>query len=219
MVAEPTPRLRLFHYWRSTSSWRVRFALAAKGIEAEYVAVNLLDGLSESAEHLARNPMGYVPVLELLDTVTTGPRYLGESLAIIEWLDETFRAQPLLPSAPLLRARARQLAEIINAGTQPLVNLGVASRHSEDEGEQKAWNQYWISKGLDAYEALVRETAGRFSVGDTLTLADLCLIPQCYSAARNEVPLDPYPTIARIHAEAGRQPAFQSSHPDRFKPA
>jgi maleylpyruvate isomerase len=217
--ATPAPRLRLFHYWRSTSSWRVRFALAAKGAEAEYVAVNLLDGASESTEHLVRNPMGYVPVLEISDAPAGKPRYLGESLAIIEWIEEVFRVRPLLPPDPLLRARTRQLAELINAGTQPLINLGVASQHSADEAAQKSWNQHWIRKGLGAYEELVRETAGKVSVGDTLTLADLCLIPQCYSAARNEVALDPYPTIARIHAEAARHPAYQSSHPDRYKPA
>jgi maleylpyruvate isomerase len=221
MSAGTASGLRLYHYWRSTSSWRVRFALAAKGIPAEYVAINLLENESESPAHLARNPMGYVPVLEI-PAATAGSAQpghcLGESLAIIEWLEETYRATPLLPADPWLRARARQLAELINSGTQPLINLGVAARHSTDEAEQKAWNQHWIRKGLSAYEALVAETAGKLSVGDSLTLADICLIPQCYSAARNDVTLDEYPTIARIQAEAAKLAAYQSSHPDRYKP-
>jgi maleylpyruvate isomerase len=199
----------------------VRFAFAAKGVAAEYVAINLLEGGSESAEHLARNPMGYVPVLEFLDHAggDRKPRYLGESLAIIEWAEEAYRAHPLLPSDLILKGRARQLAELINAGTQPLINLGVGARHSADEAEQKAWNQHWIKKGLAAYEELARETAGKFSIGDSLTLADICLIPQGYSAARNGVTLDEYPTIGRIHAECAKLASYQSSHPDRFKPA
>lgn len=212
------PRLRLFHYWRSTSSWRVRFAFAAKGIQAEMVAVNLLADESESAAHLARNPMGHVPVLELLDAPAGKPRFLGESLAIIEWAEETFQPHPLLPQDPILRARARQLAELVNAGTQPLINLGVAQRHSSVEAEQKSWQQHWIGKGLAAYEALVRETAGRFSIGDTLSLADICLVPQLYSATRNEVPLEAYPTLSRILAECLTLGACQSSHPDSYKP-
>lgn len=211
--------LRLFHYWRSTSSWRVRFAFAAKQIEAEYVAINLLEGESDTPEHLARNPMGYVPVLELPNAQPGKPRYLGESVAILEWAEETFRAHPLLPSDPALRARTRQLVELINAGTQPLVNLGVAAQHSTDEAAQKAWNQHWIRKGLEAYELLVRETAGTFSIGNALTLADICLLPQLYGAGRNDVTFEAYPTIARIHAEAVKHPAYLSSHPDRYKPA
>jgi maleylacetoacetate isomerase len=212
------PSLRLYHYWRSTSSWRVRFAFAAKGIPCELIAVNLLENESEGAEHLVRNPMGYVPVLELKDAPAGAPRYLAESLAIIHWAEETFTDVPLLPGDAWQRGRIWQLAELINAGTQPLVNLGVGARHSADEAEQKLWNQHWLRKGLEAYERLVRETAGRLSVGDRLTLADICLIPQCYSAARNDVRLDDYPTIRRINEEALRLESCIRSHPDRYSP-
>lgn len=216
--APKVSRLTLYHYWRSTSSWRVRFAFEAKGIAAELLPIDLLAGQSETPEHLARNPMGYVPVLEVLIAPDTRPRYLAESLAIIEWAEETYRDKPLLPGDAWQRARIRQLAELINAGTQPLVNLGVGNRHSDDPAEQKAWNQHWIRKGLEAYEKIVKETAGRLSVGDTLTLADICLIPQCYSAARNDVNVVDYPTIARINEEALRLECCQRSHPDRFAP-
>ena len=211
------PKLKLYHYFRSSASWRVRFAFAAKGIQAELIPIGLLDNESESPEHLARNPMGYVPVLEIPGG--TRPRYLAESLAIIEWAEEIYREKPLLPGDAWQKARIRQLAELINAGTQPLVNLGVGLFHSVDAEEQKRWNQHWIRKGLGAYEKISRETAGRFSVGDTLTLADICLIPQCYSAERNEVSLSDYPVVARINAEALRLESCRLSHPDRYQPA
>jgi maleylpyruvate isomerase len=213
-------RLRLYHYWRSSASWRVRFGFAVKGILPEMVQVGLLDNQADSPEHKARNPMGFVPVLEFLDSPEkSGPkRYLAESLAILEWAHETQTGPSYLPSDPLLRARCRQLAEIINAGTQPLINLGVGEEHSSDPSEQKRWNQHWIRRGLESFEALVGETSGKFAIGDTLTLADICLIPQCYSATRNEVSLDAYPAISRIHAAALETDACRASHPERYKP-
>jgi maleylacetoacetate isomerase len=211
-------KLRLYHYWRSTSSWRVRFAFAVKGIPAELVAVNLLADESESELHKARNPMGYVPVLEWLDAPGGKSRHLAESMAIVEWAEETFPGVPLLPKDPWLRGQCRQLAELINAGTQPLINLGVGQRHSEDAEEQKRWNQHWIKKGLQAFEDIVRANAGRYCLGEQLTLADVFLIPQCYSAGRNEVSLDAYPTLARINQEVLKLPSCQASHPDRFAP-
>jgi maleylpyruvate isomerase len=218
-MAGASQRLRLFHYWRSSASWRARFALAHKQVPVEFAHVNLLDGSSESPEYLKRNPMGYVPTLEIVDAAAGKPRFIAESTAIIEWLEETHPAHPLLPTDPLDRARARQLAQLINSGTQPLINLGVASLHTPDEAGQKTWNQHWIRKGLAAFEELVGETAGRFSVGDELTIADICLIPQCYSAGRFDITLEAYPAIARIQAEAAKLGAYQASHPDRFKPA
>jgi maleylpyruvate isomerase len=212
--------LRLYHYWRSSSSWRVRFGFEHKGLHPALVHVNLLDDSSDQPEHKARNPMGYVPVLEFMDSgEASGPkRYMAESIAILEWADETQAGPSLLPKDPYLRARCRQLVEIVNAGTQPLVNLTAVIEHSKDPAEQKRWSQVWLKKGLTAYEALVRETAGRFSIGDELTLADICLVPHCYSALRNEVSLDAYPTIARINQAALETPAGRASHPDHFKP-
>lgn len=216
-------RLRLYHYWRSTSSWRVRWALAHKKIEAEFVAVNLLDGESESAPHLARNPMGYVPVLEFLDEPVPALRFLVESLPIIEFLEETFPSAPLLPKSPRERAHVRALSETINAGVQPLQNLTTQIVYAPDSDpaaaeKRKAWAQTWIRRGLEAFEALAKTEAGTFSFGDTISIADLCLIPQCYAAIRNEVPFDGYPTIARIYANALKTEAYHASEPDRFKP-
>lgn len=209
-------KLKLYHYWRSSSSWRVRWGFAMKGIDCELVAVNLLNGESESPEHLARNPLGYVPVLELPGP--RGPMYLRESMAILEWAEETHPDPSLLPGDALNRARIRQLAEVISADTQPLQNLGPQYLHSEDPERRKAWAQHWIRHGMQAYEKMVDETAGRFSVGDTVSLADLCLVPQCYNALRYEVALEEFPTIHRIYSAAIETPGYFASAPERFEP-
>ncbi len=216
-------RLRLYHYWRSTSSWRVRWALAFKGIPVEYVAVSLLDGESESEAHRTRNPFGYVPVLEFLDETDSKRRYLVESLPMIEFLEETHPENSVLPSNPRDRAHVRALAETINAGTQPLQNLTTQIAYSPDSEpssaeKRKAWAQLWIRQGLEAYEALAHARAGKFSFGDSLTLADFCLIPQCYNAIRNDVSFENYPTIARVYANAIQTESYLASEPDRFKP-
>lgn len=217
MSGATAPRLTLFHYWRSSSSWRVRWGFAIKRIPCDFVSVNLLDDETDRPEHRRRNPMGYVPALEIAQPGAK-PFYLAESMAILHWADEQWPGPSLLPPEDLLRARARQLAEMINAGTQPLQNLNAQDLHSQDPAERKRWAQHWIREGLRAYETLVRETAGRFSVGDQVTMADLCLIPQVYNAVRFEVPLTDFPTIERINVAALATPACQASHPDRYAP-
>lgn len=210
-------KLKLYHYWRSSSSWRVRWAFALKNITCEFAAINLLSDEPESKEHLKRNPLGYVPVLEILDE-SSKVRFLGESIAIIEWAEETHPKPSLFSGDFAQRARIRQLAEIINSGTQPLQNLNASYFHSSDPEEQKRWNRHWIRNGLQAYETLVQETAGIFSVGNSLSLADLFLIPQCYNAGRHEIPLDEFPTVAKIHAAALATESCQASSPERFQP-
>jgi maleylpyruvate isomerase len=160
--------------------------------------------------------MGYVPVLEVEDHGKT--HFLGESTAIIEWLEERHPTPALLPRDPYLRAHARMLAEIVNAGIQPLQNLTVTDYLSADKEVTKKWTQHWIRRGLTAFETLVKSRAGQLSVGDELSVADLFLIPQCYAADRNHVSLDDFPTIRRIHENATRLPSAQAAHPDRFKP-
>lgn len=211
-------RLRLYHYWRSSSSWRVRWALAFKNIPCEFVAINLLSDEAESEEHLKRNPLGFIPVLENLDHPSSPLRFLSESTAIIEYLEELHPTPSLYPADPLLKARTRQLAEIINSDTQPLQNMNTFLRHSSDPEEQKRWNQYWIQRGLIAYETLVQETAGIFSVRNSLTTADLFLIPQCYNAKRFDVPLSDFPTIERIYHSALETESYRKSAPEGFQP-
>ncbi len=210
--------LRLYHYWRSSSSWRVRWALQLKGIKCDYVPVNLLSDETENPEYLRKNPLGYVPVLEVIDAESP-IRYLSESIAIIEWLEETYptHSPSLFSGDSFQKARIRQLAEIINSGTQPLQNLNVSLFHSSHSEEQKKWNTHWIRRGMQAFEKLVQETSRLYSVGDTLTLADLFLIPQCYNALRNEISLSDYPVIEKIYQAALKTESCQDSAPDQFQ--
>jgi maleylacetoacetate isomerase len=208
----------LYHYWRSSSSWRVRWALIHKGIETKYVPVNLLEGEQNASGYKARNPMGFVPALEV------GGRLLGESVAILEYLEETHPTPALLPRDPWLRGRARQLVEIVNAGTQPLQNLYVLRTLYTSEDERAAWSRKVITRGLDALEATLNEVrtsegvTGPFSLGDELSLADLFLVPQLYNARRFKVDLTSYPTALAIETAALASPSGQASHPDRFRP-
>jgi len=209
--------LRLFHYWRSSSSWRVRWALDYKKIACELQAVSLLNGESESDEHRARNPLGYVPVLERLD-IHDSSRLLSQSTAIAEWLDEVHPTSPLFWGDAWTRAKIRSLAEIISADTQPIQNLNILQRHSNDPAEQKKWAQEFITQGLNAFERAAAMTSGKFSVGDELSWADLCLIPQCYNAARFDVQLDAMPLLRRILDACELLESCKSSHPSRYEP-
>lgn len=204
--------LTLYHYWRSSSSWRVRWALALKGLKAKMVHVSLLDGESESPAHLARHPLGYVPVLEV------GTRRLIESAAIIEWLEETAPSPQLYPGDSFDRAHTRALVEVINADTQPVQNLTVLDFHSSDANEKKRWSQHFIRRGLAAYQKLAAPRAGKFSFGNQLTAADLYLIPQLYNAQRFDVSPSEFPLLAQIQANAVQTDGYKASEPDIYKP-
>src|SRR5690606_16369759 len=187
--------MKLRGFWRSTATWRVRIALAHKGLCYEYVAVDLLTngGAQHSPEHRRLNPMAQVPVLEIEEG-----QHLTQSVAILEYLEERYPSPPLLPSAPLARARVRQLTEVINAGIQPLQNTGV-QRHLESLGvDAGAWIRRFVDDGLTALEAMTGPLAGRFSVGDTLSFADLTLVPELGFARRFEASLDGFPTLLLI---------------------
>jgi maleylpyruvate isomerase len=208
-------KLVLYSYWRSSSSWRVRIGLHLKGVPFVYRAIHLLKDGGEQwlPEHLKRNPTGQVPVLEA--TGEDGKTHaLGQSLAILEFLDEAFPAPPLLPLDPFRRARARQIAEIVNSGIQPYQNLSVLRRVSELGADGPTWAKDWISRGLAALESLVPETAGEFCVGDHPTIADCCLIPQLAAGRRFALDLSKYPTLLRIEAASALHPAFQAAHAD-----
>lgn len=195
----------------------MRWALSLKDVDCTFAHVNLLEGEQRSEAHVKRNPMGLVPCLEITDKEGK-IRYLAESTAIIEWLDERFKTPPLLPGDEFQRARLRQLAQVINAGIQPIQNLQVLKFHSASPDERKNWATHWIKLGFTAYETLVSETAGLFSFGDSVTLPDLFLIPQVYNAKRFDVDLKPYPLIQKINDNALITDTCQASHPDRFNP-
>jgi maleylacetoacetate isomerase len=213
MSAAGPSTLRLYHFATSNSSWRVRWALALKGVECEYITVDLATGAQHGAEHLARNPLGLVPVLE---RVGEADPYLAETVAIIDWLERQYPSPRLLPADPRLRAKAHQLAQIINADTHPLQNRATGARHSDDPAERLSWNQYWIGKGLHVYETILAPLAGRFSLGDAISYPDLFLVPMCRNAINNQIALEQFPTIAGIYARARETEAAKASEPERY---
>lgn len=209
--------MRLYTYWRSTSAWRVRIALAWKGLPFEAVPVHLLEGGGRQHEpnFRALNASEQVPVLELDESAPDGrPLRLAQSMAILEYLEERHPAPPLLPTSPWLRARVRQLAEIVNSGTQPLQNLYTLQRLKEAGVDGDAWARHFIARGLASLEETALATAKTFLVGDAPSFADVYLVPQVYNARRFGVDLAPYPTVARVEAACAALPAFQAAHPD-----
>lgn len=200
--------MKLYGYWRSSASWRARIGLHLKGLPFEYVPVNLLTGAHKSPAHLERNPAGQVPVLELDDG-----RMLTQSLAILRWLDTVQPSPPLFPQDPWAGAQALALAEIVNAGTQPLQNLSVLAAVTEIGGDRAAWGKRFISAGLHTLQTAAAATAGDFLVGDQLSVADICLIPQLYNARRFDCDLDALPLLTAIEARCSALPAFERAHP------
>lgn len=207
----------LYHYWRSSASWRVRYALEIKNIKYKSVPVNLLEGEEKKPDYLKLNPNGYVPCL-----MTEGIA-LGESLAIIEWLEENHPKPALYPGDSFHRAKLRQFAELINSGIQPLVNLDVIRKFSDDKNEQVRWSQHWLRRGLEVAEKLLREgereQGSKFCFGDKPTIADVTLIPQCYSALRNEIELAAFPIVHSVYEHAKTTREFKDSSPETFQPA
>ena len=202
----------LYDYWRSSSAWRVRLALHFKGIPFERRVVNLIkDGGEQYSAHFsALNPSRQVPVL-----VTDDGRTITQSIAIIEYLEEQFPTPALLPADAWKRARSRQLAEMVNAGTQPLQNMSLLNHVAAKGLDRDEWARHFIARGLAALETAAQETAGTFLVGDAVTLADLYLTPQIYNARRWKVDVGPYPTLVRLDAASAALPAFAAAHPDR----
>ncbi|HWN69632.1 MAG TPA: maleylacetoacetate isomerase [Haliangium sp.] len=205
--------MKLYSYWRSTSSWRVRIALHWKGIAHEIVPVHLLEGGGQQhqADYLARNPMAQVPLLELDQD---GQR-IGQSMAILAYLEERFPEPALLPGDPYLRARARQLAELVVSGIQPLQNLSVTQYLDAQGQDSKAWLRHWVGRGIRAFEETSRATRGSFCVGDQVSWADLCLIPQLYSARRFGVDLSEVPALLAIEERCQATEAFRRAGPDQ----
>ncbi len=206
--------MKLYGYWRSSATWRVRIGLNLKGLAYDYQSVHLVkDGGEQKTDtHRARNPLGQVPVLEV---EADGKRvHLSQSLAILQWLDEVYPTPAILPADAIARARVRQLSEVVNAWIQPLQNLDTLARVAALGGDRNAWARSAIHDGLTALEATVRDTAGTFLVGDSPTLADICLVPQLYNARRYGADLTPFPTLLRVEAACNALPAFQAAHPD-----
>jgi maleylacetoacetate isomerase len=214
--SRPRPLLRLYSFWRSSASYRVRIALALKGLPYEYVAVSLVKdgGQQHAPEYRALNPQGRVPLL------VDGEFRLSQSLAILDYL-ESLQPQPaLLPAEPTLRARVLAFCHAIAADIQPLQNTGVLQRLGEqfgaDEAGKAGWNRHWIERGLAALE---QERAGvpdsPYAFGDAPTWADCVLLPQHYNAERWGCDTGRFPLLHRLALRLRDQPAFAAAHPDR----
>lgn len=207
----------LHDYWRSSASYRVRIALALKGIGYENAAVDLLSAAHKSSVHLDRNPQGLVPALSIDGQV------LAQSLAIIEYLDETRPDIRLLPDDPVERARVRTLSHAIAMEIHPICNMHVvkhvAGLTNGGEETKLAWMQHFISAGLSAFEKLLgHPSTGRFCHGDQPSMADCCLIPQLYNARRYDVSLDGFERITAIEKACAELAPFQAAHPDTVGP-
>jgi maleylacetoacetate isomerase len=204
----------VFHgYWRATAPYRVRIGLALKGLTYDYVPVDLIKGEQREAAYRAVNPQGLTPALEIGQG-----EILTQSLAILEWLEETQAQPPILPKDPLDRQRVRTMAGVIACDIHPLNNTRVGRKLHQmgiDPPGILAWTQGWIVEGFDALEPMVARYGAGFAFGDTPTIADCCLVPQVYSANRYQVDLGPYPAIRAVAERAAGHPAFQAAHPDR----
>ncbi|WKY11219.1 hypothetical protein Q1695_003073 [Nippostrongylus brasiliensis] len=199
------PNFVLYSYWRSSCAWRVRIALNLKKAEYEYKTVNLLsaDALNDPTFR-AVNPAGKVPAL-----VVDG-QPITESLAIIEYLDEIFPdVSPLLPQDPIQRAQARAIALQITAGIQPIQNLRVLKHVNSlipNAGQQ--WAKHWLSDGLRDLENMLSRTSGCYAVGNSITVADLCIPSIVYNARRNGVEVEQFPTLCKVNDNLSKIPEF-----------
>lgn len=207
--------MKLYGYFRSSAAYRVRIALALKGLSYEYAAVHLRKGEQGGAAYRALNAQ------ELVPTLADERGTFTQSLAIIEYIEERYPRPPLLPDTPEARARVRAIALAIACEIHPLDNLRVLQylvrTLGASEEAKNAWYRHWIDVGLGALESQLTRAAatGTFCHGETPTLADVCLVPQLANARRFEIPLDAYPCLLRIEAACNALPAFVAALPEK----
>jgi maleylacetoacetate isomerase len=204
--------VRLFDYFRSSASYRVRIGLNLKGVDYERVDISLLDGKQREADNLARNPQGFVPTLEI------DGHNLSQSLAILDYLDARFPEPPFVSKDPARRARTLAQALLIACDIHPLNNLRVLGYLKKELGaEQEArddWYRHWVREGFVGLERMA-EGSGTYLGGDAPDLADICLAPQMFNARRFELDLAPFPTLVRIDAALQALEPFAAAHPER----
>ena len=208
--------MKLYTYFRSSAAYRVRIALNLKGLPYEMAPVHLVKdgGQQNSASYRQRSPLGIVPCLETDDGFD-----LTQSLAIIEYLEETCPETPLLPARPVDRARVRAIAQTISCDIHPINNLRVLNYLGNQLGisaeDKTRWYRHWVNEGLLAVERMLAddERTGRFCHGDTPGLADCCLVPQVFNALRFDCPLEQMPTIRRIHEACATLASFRAAAP------
>lgn len=205
--------MKLYSYFRSSAAYRLRIALQLKGLEAEYVPVNLLKIEQESDQYLALNPQGLVPAMELPGGVT-----LGQSVALLEWLEETYPEPALLPQDSLDRARVRSVVNNITCDVHPICNLAVTNYLKEHLGAEQpdviAWYTHWMHRGFRAVEKVLAENDTTFSFGEQPGMADICLVPQVYNARRFNIPLESFPHINRVVDNCKKLAPFRDAAPE-----
>jgi len=206
--------MKLYTFFRSSAAFRARIALNLKGIAFESLPVQFAKHEQHGAQYLAKNPQGLIPALD------TGDAVLAQSLAIIEYLDETFPTPPLLPGDALGRARVRSLALSIACDIHPLNNLRVLNylrkQLAQDDAQVNEWCRHWIALGFKAIETSAQQysTSGKFLYGDAVSMADVCLLPQLFNARRVATDLTPFPTLAAIGQHLESLPAFANARPE-----
>lgn len=201
----------LYNYFRSSTSYRVRLAMNVKGLDFEYKPINLLKGEQRSPEYLKINPLGGVP------TLIHNGKLIPESFAIMEYLDEVFPEPALFPKDAYLKARIRQVCEVINSFMHPMGNLKtlqyMEKHHGYAQEQKEEWFKHWATQGLQTLETTLKEFAGTYSFGDQVTMADLFLVPQLVTCQRFKMDLSPYPTLVKISENCNKLEAFQKAHP------
>lgn len=206
--------MKLYGYYRSSASYRIRIVLHAKGLDYDYVPIELTKDAHKRAEFLIINPQGFVPALQ------DGQNIISQSPAIAEYLEETYPHPALLPTEPLPRARVREAMHVVGCDIHPLQNLRVLRYLASEFGQQDEgiarWGRTWVGAGFDTLEKLAgdRSTDGKYSLGQSLTLADVWLIPQMFNARRFELDLEPFPTLRSIEAHCLTLEPFKAAHPN-----
>ena len=205
--------MKLYGYWRSSASYRVRIALALKGVDVEHVAVNLREGDQRTENHISRNPQGYLPVLELEDGTQ-----LTQSLAIMEYIDTAYAEPKLMPRDVLKRSRMLAASLVIASDIHPIQNLSILkyirAEHGQDDAGVKQWVAHWIIKGFKALEVTSQDYDTSFFMTDAPSFFECCLIPQVYNARRFEVDMDKFPRLKSIDRACNALSAFQTAIPE-----
>lgn len=205
--------MKLYSYHRSSCSYRLRIALNLKAVEYQYIAVNLLKQEQQASAYKALNPLGLVPAVEIAEG-----EILGQSVALLEWLEETRPQPPLLPAEPLQRARVRAMVNTIACDIQPLCNMGVTSylkeQHTASQDSIQQWYAFWMHRGFEAIESTIANNRTAFCFSRLPGMADVFLVPQVYNARRMGVDMTAFPTIARITDHCNDLPAFIAAAPE-----
>ncbi len=207
--------IKLYDYWRSSAAYRVRIALNLKGLDYESIETSLLDRAHKTADYIAKNPQGFIPMLEV------GDARLTQSLAIIDWLDITYPEPRFIPIDPTERAKEMAKALTIVADIHPINNLRVLKYLKREMGQEQTeiddWCRHWIAEGFAALEAMAGD--GPYLSGDAPGLVDICLIPQMYNARRFELDVSAFPKLVAIDARCTALEAVKTAAPEAVKPA